>query len=172
MTVDVDRSSLNYSNHHSYGIQEILQNNTFYKVTYYPYIDEYSIEHLYDRSNKAEYYERHTVYYQHSPRAEADWELIKKIHKKDLGKTFYDPDKQLDRDALPDGMWIVTFEYDFFTNRKPIVVTGPPYNCVIDCKLTFLHEWYQKSFFWMPTTGGSYVILTNKEGHCKIMTND
>ncbi len=153
----------------------LLFNDTLYnklKVFWYPTIDDYSIIHLFDRSNRAEYTEVHTNWYLYFEEFECDDRLVKKIHKNELGKTHHD-DHQLARDLYPDGIFLITYEYDWFSIGKLIAVCNYNVGCwVFRVKMTKTHEWYQKQYFEMPQSSNNSITLTDKEGHCKILTND
>ena len=169
ITVNIDETILNSNS----GDNEIVMNqsdwDSDFKTTYYPFIDEYSIESLFDRSDRAEYKEVHTNFYLYDEEIEVDDELIDKIHKNHLGRTLT-KDKQLDRDEEPNGMWFLTFEYDFFAIKKPVPVYH--YDVGFNVKMTKKQEWYQKGFYFIPQEPGNFVNLVYQEGHCKIVTND
>lgn len=141
----------------------------------YPYFDEYKIDNLYDKSNRAEYSEQHWYYYSDGTDAEdATHDLIKKIHKRDIGNTIFYDDHEIAR-WVPSGKtlagyWITTFEYDWYALRKPVIINGPVGARSCNCKMTFVNEFYQKSFFWIPTPGGNSITIVTK-GYCKIVTN-
>lgn len=140
----------------------------------YPYFSEYKIDYRYESSERSEYTEEVWFYYSNGSNHEnGNPEVIKKIHKKDVGNTTFYNEVEIPHwgDNIT-GYWIVTFEYDWWAGRKKIAVgsSPAPYIRVLECRMKFKDEDYQTGFFFIPTPGGNSVTF-NSKGHCTITTN-
>ncbi len=90
---------------------------------------------------------------------------IKEINKSDIGKTFTNDFNIWQISSISDlnGVYIVTFEYDWWASKKTIF-----WNTYTVCKcarMKFEHEWYQK-FYFSVTSG--ITVTNNSKGHIKI----
>jgi hypothetical protein len=170
LTISLDQSSLMNENQIiDVQIRNVYSNEFLKSWNDYPNFYEYRIDYLYDRSNKAEYSEEHTLYYwtNHNHHCGSK-EIIRRIHKKDIGDPFKDDWVLYSEEDDTQGIWLVTFEWDFFTNAKPVFVPGP-YTVEILCKMTYHDEYYQVSYFPINSITGDSVIIRTK-GFLKIRT--
>ncbi len=139
-------------------------------MTSYPYFYSACITSRYDRSRKSEYsYELVYLYPSGGIQDGGTRTLIKKVHKNDIGDTFYPNFHVWQVDYLNlNGLFMATFEYDWYASKKTVLINSPLGPQGVGCRMSKSHEWYQRTFFYLSAPCG-YTVYS--KGHIKINVN-
>jgi hypothetical protein len=134
----------------------------------YPYITQYKIMHIYDNSSKAEYYQSVRHILDNGGQTSDSDRKITKIKSSDIGVLFTGKKEAI----IPyfgqyAGDYVVTFEYDWYTSKKPVQVPGGPTPGIyVDCRMKYSNEWYQR--FYVNHGTQATITSSDKEGIIKV----
>lgn len=126
-------------------------------------IYQYKINYRYERDSRSEYSYKLVYRYKNGTyQLGGRKTLIRKIHKRDIGKMFYNDFNiwQLQYVQNLSAINLVTFEYDWWASGKPVVTFG---GIAVKCKMKYLHEYYQR--LYIPINQN--VTISNSKGYIK-----
>jgi hypothetical protein len=136
----------------------VVENNIPGKGVNTATIAEYRIDFRYDKTTYSEYSYEYRILCAGGQVLDGGYrQSIRNIHKNDIGKYFY---TNFNVPLIGGGYWLVTFEYDWYTFKKPVGVpqmNGAPHGDSVKCRMTLADDWYQKIFFKFGQISTYYV---------------
>lgn len=134
-----------------------------------PYITDYKIDRRYDNSNRSEY--SYIVGYHYANgglQGGSQYRTeIREIHKDDLDVLFTDEFYVFETQSFDlQGIFISTFEYDWYASKKAIYIAGPGFNYTVYGRMSEDYNYYQKTYFDMDSGN---VLTVSTKGQMKIV---